>query len=73
MRAIVLARDPACVMCLARGVVRATRVADHLDPSRKRMGDRAYFFNSTNCQGLCFTCHNSEKQKEEQGIRSKPT
>lgn len=63
IRAIVLTRDPACIRCLARGVVSVSTVADHIDSTRK--GDRSYFFAPTSCQGLCATCHNSEKQREE--------
>jgi hypothetical protein len=63
VRAIVLTRDPACVMCLARGRVEPSRVADHKEKDKKY--DRAYFFNPLSCQGLCFTCHNSAKQRQE--------
>ena len=68
VRAIVLGRQPACVFCLALGIVEPSRVADHLDDERKKT-DREYFFNPDSCQGLCFTCHNSEKQRQERAKR----
>lgn len=70
VRDIVLTRDPACVSCLTRGRVEPSRVADHIDKEKKK--DRAYFFNPLSCQGLCFTCHNSEKQRQESASTPKP-
>jgi len=63
VRAIVLTRDPACVMCLVLGKVTPSTHVDHKDKDKKK--DRGYFFNPLNCQGLCATCHNSTKQRLE--------
>ena len=37
-------------------------VADHIQPHR---GDRDLFFDRSNLQCLCATCHNGDKQREE--------
>ena len=71
-----LAKHPLCVMCEARGVVRAATVVDHIIPHR--LGDalksgnqdrirnsRARFWDSTNWQSLCKPHHDGAKQSLE--------
>lgn len=52
-----LTRHPRCVMCAA-----TARVVDHIKPHR---GDTKLFWDRSNWQSLCFTCHNSRKQSME--------
>ena len=52
-----------CVRC-SRIYQSPDLVADHIQPHR---GDRALFFEPTNLQCMCATCHNREKQREERG------
>lgn len=56
-----LAEHPLCAMCLERGHTKPANVADHIIPHR---GDHEKFWNGK-LQSLCFTCHNSDKQKME--------
>lgn len=55
----------ACARC---GLIGQSRelVADHVQPHR---GDRALFFDRSNLQCLCATCHNRDKQREERAQR----
>lgn len=51
-----LARHPLCVHCLAKGLVEAAAVVDHIDPHK---GDMVKFWDSeNNWQSLCSACHN---------------
>ena len=62
-RKLVLARDPACVMCLEMGHVTPATVADHvnpIDPANPAAGD----WSLENGQGLCQTCHNRKTARE---------
>lgn len=63
-----LREHPLCVMCKARGEVTAATVVDHVIPHR---GDAGLFWNRTNWQPLCKTCHDGEKARAEhaQGLR----
>lgn len=46
--------NPLCAHCLARGRRRASVVTDHRIPHR---GDPDLFWDSSNWQALCKTCH----------------
>lgn len=61
-RLVQLAEHPLCAWCAGHGVVRAATVVDHKKPHR---GDEALFWDRTNWQSLCKTCHDSAKQAEE--------
>jgi len=52
-----LRRFPMCAMCHGE----ATQV-DHIKPHK---GDRALFWDQTNWQPLCTTCHAKHKQRQE--------
>ncbi|QDD91927.1 HNH endonuclease [Pseudomonas oryzihabitans] len=58
-----LAGHPLCVYCQRQGLVTAATVVDHVVPHR---GDMALFWDSSNWQSLCASCHSSVKQAEEQ-------
>ena len=57
-----LEQHPLCVMCDGRGQITAATVVDHIDPHR---GDQAKFWNVSNWQALCASCHSSIKQAQE--------
>lgn len=56
-RAAYLAKHQTCTMC-----GKPATVVDHIEPHR---GDRKLFWDSSNWQALCQTCHNSRKQSQE--------
>lgn len=56
--------NPLCVICDAVGRVTATTLVDHIEPHR---GDMTLFWDRTNWQPLCTSCHSSVKQREEAG------
>jgi len=56
-RAAYLAEHPNCVRCF-----KAASVVDHIKPHR---GDDTLFWDRSNWQALCATCHNRHKQREE--------
>ncbi len=61
-RAVFLTNNPLCRFCKRRGRPVLATVVDHIKPHR---GDRELFWDQTNWQGLCETCHNAVKQAEE--------
>jgi 5-methylcytosine-specific restriction endonuclease McrA len=59
-----LAKNPLCAYCLREGITKVAQVVDHIVPHR---GDQKLFWAQDNWQSLCSTCHNSVKQREENG------
>ena len=59
-----LRKHPLCKHCLSRGMVTKATVVDHEIPHK---GDAGLFWDSTNWQSLCKTCHDSWKQALEKG------
>ena len=51
-----------CVFCAAKGLVTAATVVDHIKPHR---GDDVLFWDETNWQSLCSSCHSGDKQRIE--------
>ena len=49
-----LQREPICRLCLGSGRTTAGSVVDHITPHR---GDQQLFWDRTNWQTLCVTCH----------------
>lgn len=62
-RDALLAREPLCRFCIARGRYTVATVADHIEPHR---GDRWKFWNGE-IQPLCARCHSSTKARIEHG------
>lgn len=62
LRRKVLARDPLCKFCAKKGIVTAGNTVDHIKPHRGKM---ELFFEITNLQTLCKSCHSSTKQRIE--------
>lgn len=59
-----LRQHPLCVYCERMGKVVEATVVDHIEPHR---GDEVLFWEPSNHQGLCKSCHDSVKQTEERG------
>ena len=59
---IFLINNPLCVFHLRRGRDVIATVVDHIVPHH---GDLALFWDQSNWQSLCGTCHNAVKQAEE--------
>lgn len=57
-----LQANPLCVMCHRRGLVVAANTVDHIKPHH---GDMVLFWDRTNWQSLCATCHSQHKQRQE--------
>lgn len=79
-RADHLRRNPLCVFCRDKGRAVAASVVDHIKAPRlgdaKLSGDAEriaeawrLFWDRTNWQSLCKTCHDSTKQRMEKGGR----
>jgi len=54
--------NPLCAYCQRQGLVTAASVVDHIVAHR---GDMTLFWDLSNWQGLCVSCHSSVKQAEE--------
>lgn len=67
---IFLAHNPLCVDCEGRGLVNEARVVDHIRPHR---GDDRVFWDATNWQALCISCHNRKSAQENAGSNTKPS
>lgn len=59
MRARVLIEEPLCRLCMERGVVTATAIADHIVPKAEGGGNER-----SNYQGLCSACHVAKTARE---------
>lgn len=64
LRSAHLAQQPLCAFCLRQEVVTEAAVVDHVNPHK---GDEALFFDASNLQSLCKSCHDSIKQRLELG------
>lgn len=63
-RATYLSSHPLCVICEPQNRVTPACVVDHVQPHK---GDQDLFWDSTNWQALCQSCHNSKTAKEDMG------
>lgn len=64
-RASFLRRHPLCVHCEREGRVRASREVDHIVPSKP---GEPRFWNPTNHQALCKSCHSTKTATENGGF-----
>ncbi|QCO57462.1 HNH endonuclease (plasmid) [Pseudorhodobacter turbinis] len=60
-----LSREPLCQRCK---VFDALTGADHVDHVIAHKGDAALFFDASNLQSLCVSCHSYKTRAEERGI-----
>lgn len=61
LRRAVLQREPLCRACRQLGHVRAATQVDHVVPHD---GDALKFFDATNVQALCASCHAQKTRAE---------
>jgi len=54
-RASFLQRNPLCAECMRNGRITPATVVDHVIPHR---GDEKLFWDESNWQALCASCHN---------------
>ena len=66
MRRSHISRNPLCVDCLSRGLLRQADVVDHIV---ERKDDDSLRLDSQNLQSLCHKCHNSKTQDERRRRR----
>lgn len=57
-----LNREPLCRFCKRKGIITQGNTVDHISPHRGKMEK---FFDITNLQTLCKSCHSSTKQRIE--------
>ena len=57
-----LAKEPLCRLCKAVGRITAATVVDHIEPHKNRL---ELFFDDTNLQSVCKSCHDNSKQLQE--------
>ena len=69
LRLIHLGASPLCRMCADQGRIVPARVVDHIKPHR---GDETLFWDSSNLQSLCAPCHDTHKQRQENGKATPP-
>lgn len=70
-REVYLKRHPLCVHCLAANRVTEANVVDHITPHK---GSSALFWQPSNHQPLCTSCHNAKTAREDGGFgRSSPS
>jgi 5-methylcytosine-specific restriction protein A len=60
-----LDKNPLCVRCLELGRVVGATVVDHI---KAHKGDVRLFRDQSNWQALCKRCHDSWKQRVENGL-----
>ena len=57
-----LQHSPMCAMCSAIGRTKLAALVDHIKPHR---GDPQLFWDRSNWQSLCATCHSGAKAVQE--------
>lgn len=61
-----LKANPLCVMCKPK--LNASTVVDHIIPHK---GDIKLFWDKSNHQALCYSCHNRKTAKYDGGFKNK--
>lgn len=54
-----------CVRCKAKGLLTMSTLVDHIKPHK---GNAVLFWDRSNWQGLCVTCHNKKTATEDGGF-----
>ena len=63
-----LRSHPLCVICETSGRITAADTVDHVRP---HLGDMRLFWDRSNWQPLCRSCHSSAKQRAELATRAR--
>lgn len=63
---VLVAAEFRCAMCSVQEAKTSQLVADHI---RAHRGDAGLFWDESNLQCLCKTCHDGEKQRQEAARR----
>lgn len=64
-RRMFLNRNPLCTHCLSDGKYVAADVVDHIIPHK---GDMSHFYDVSNLQSLCKSCHDRKTASEDGGL-----
>ncbi|MBQ2262732.1 MAG: HNH endonuclease [Loktanella sp.] len=64
IRLIQLSKQPLCQRCLSYDEVKPALHVDHVMP---HAGDAKLFFNTSNLQSLCHSCHSFKTKAEQRG------
>lgn len=59
-----LSRQPLCERCKTYEIITAAKHVDHVIPHK---GDAKLFFDATNLQSLCVSCHSFKTTEEQKG------
>ncbi|MES2789974.1 MAG: HNH endonuclease [Planctomycetota bacterium] len=54
-----------CVICRRKGRIEPAKCVDHITPHK---GDPVLFWEATNWQGLCLSCHSRKTAQEDGGF-----
>ena len=60
-----LSLNPLCVTCESQGIVKGANVVDHITPHK---GDMALFWDRSNWQSLCTSCHSRKTASQDGGF-----
>ena len=66
-RTFYLKRHPLCVGCVDEGRITPATVVDHIIPHK---GNKELFWDESNWQALCASCHSRKTMKETKGIKN---
>lgn len=61
-RKVFLSEHPLCVECLKNNIITAAVVVDHITPHR---GNKKLFWDESNWQSLCKSCHDNKTMTED--------
>ena len=65
LRLMYLSANPLCVECEKKGTIRSANILDHIIPHK---GDFTLFWDTSNFQALCKSCHDSKTIREDGGF-----
>ena len=64
-RELFLQSNPLCVMCQDASMIEPATVVDHIKPHR---GDQDLFWNQSNWQALCKSCHDRKTKTTDRYV-----
>ncbi|WP_342663555.1 HNH endonuclease signature motif containing protein [Paenibacillus pinihumi] len=60
-----LKKNPVCVKCIEKGFAVQSTVVDHIKPHK---GNKKLFWDKSNWQALCASCHSTKTVREDGGF-----